>query len=125
MPILLSQLLEIIPADTQQRVTRAKERANATIRESIRRETGLLLNRQNTRKKTGVQESVSVPIRLLEGLPTEIDDLEYVISIVTRSNNVHLSNIIRIYEVHIEEYCVIRIIIPSQKTRICLVSTIY
>lgn len=78
MPIRLSELIKKIPADTEERVLRAKERLNSGIRDAMRRETGLLLNRRDTQNaKTKKNENVSVPVRLLAGLPASLTDMSF------------------------------------------------
>lgn len=78
MPIRLSELIKKIPADTEERVFRAKDRMNSGIRDAMRRETGLLLNRresQDTKTKKG--ENISVPVLLLPGLPAPLIDMSF------------------------------------------------
>lgn len=78
MPILLSELIKKIPADTEERVLRAKDRMNSTIRDAMRRETGLLLNRRDTHdEKSKKSESISVPVRLLAGLPAALNHMSF------------------------------------------------
>jgi len=78
MAIRLDQLLKMIPADTEDRVDRTRERINTTAREAMRRETGLLLNRRdgkdsNKRK----QDNISVPVKLRAGLPAPLRDVSF------------------------------------------------
>lgn len=78
MPIRLDQLLKMIPADTEERVDRTRERINTTAREAMRRETGLLLNRRDSKDSGGrKQEMINVPVRLKAGLPTPVKDLTF------------------------------------------------
>lgn len=78
MPIRLDQLLKMIPADTEERVDRTRERINTTAREAMRRETGLLLNRRDSKDSTDrKQETVNVPVRLKAGLPAPVQDLAF------------------------------------------------
>ena len=73
MPIRLSELIKKLPADTEERVLRAKECMNSGIRNAMRRETGLLLNRRDTHDtKIKKNENISVPVRLLPGLPASL-----------------------------------------------------
>ncbi|MGR3174546.1 MAG: hypothetical protein ACUZ8N_08120 [Candidatus Scalindua sp.] len=51
MPILLQELLQKIPDDTEKRVDRTRKRINTEVREAIKRETGLALNRKEIGKK--------------------------------------------------------------------------
>jgi hypothetical protein len=46
MPILLTDLIKKLPSDTPDRVRASKERFNTRIREALRRETRLSLNRR-------------------------------------------------------------------------------
>lgn len=77
MAIRLSQLLARIPSDTQERVDKARKRANGMIREALRRETGLLLNRQDKTADDRQSESISVPITLAPGLPESLQDFSF------------------------------------------------
>lgn len=56
----LEELIRYVPADTEQRVSKAKERLNQVIREILRRETGLRPQMQD------------FPVRIVPGLPREL-----------------------------------------------------
>jgi hypothetical protein len=64
--IRLEELLARLPSDTQERVARTKDRFNNNVREALRQETGMRLNRDS---QAGPGESVNVPITLIPGLP--------------------------------------------------------
>jgi hypothetical protein len=51
MSIRLQELLENIPDDTEERVDRTRKRINNEVREAIKRETGLALNRKDIGQK--------------------------------------------------------------------------
>jgi hypothetical protein len=59
----LEDLVQRIPKDTEERVTRTKERYNQRVREVLRQETGLRLNR------AAGEETTQVRIAVLPGLP--------------------------------------------------------
>ena len=62
MPILLEELIQQVPVETEEKVKKAKEAFNARIREALRRETRLSLQRHDG-------TNVAVPIRVVPGLP--------------------------------------------------------
>lgn len=76
MPILLSDLIKKLPSDTPDRVKAAKERFNTRIREALRRETRLGLNRRKDDLIGGRDEMVSVQITIQPGLPEGLQQLE-------------------------------------------------
>lgn len=65
MNIALEHLLSQIPSDAQERVERTRELINRPIREALRQETGLRLDRNG-------QDEARVSIRLVPGLPTSL-----------------------------------------------------
>lgn len=76
--ILLSELIKSVPHDTEERVKRAKDRYNNSIRDAMRRETGLLLNRRDAKaESTKSSDNINVPIRILPGLPAELDNFSF------------------------------------------------
>jgi hypothetical protein len=76
MPILLTDLIKKLPSDTPDRVKAAKERFNPKIREALRRETRLGLNRRKDDLLGGRDELISVPITVPPGLPEGLQPLE-------------------------------------------------
>ena len=65
MNVTLEHLLSQIPSDTQERVERTKEVLNRPIRDALRQEAGLRLDRAG-------QDEAIVSIRLVPGLPTSL-----------------------------------------------------
>ncbi|MDK9701108.1 MAG: hypothetical protein OEM52_13280 [bacterium] len=76
MAILLRDLIKQIPSDTQDRVDQTRTRFNSTIRELIKQETGLMLRRGEA-DKGNKTESVSVPVKLVPGLPIALQDISF------------------------------------------------
>lgn len=79
--ILLDELIKQLPPDTEARVEAAKNRLNASIRDGLRKETALRLNRQgrdseNIQSRRSPTEFINVPIRILPGKPEEFEDRE-------------------------------------------------
>jgi hypothetical protein len=75
MPILLQELIQALPSDSPERVRKAKERFNARVRDSLRRETRLSLHRR-TNQQTKDDEIVNVPILVVAGLPEPLLPLD-------------------------------------------------
>src|SRR5689334_23170956 len=69
MNLKLETLLSQIPSDTEERVERTKDLLNKPIREALRQETGLRLER------SGYDEAI-VTIHLVTGFPTSLRQLE-------------------------------------------------
>jgi hypothetical protein len=67
MAIRLSKLIENLPAGTEDRIKKAKDRWNSRIREALRRETRLSLHRRDD--STGKDDNVLVPVSVCPGLP--------------------------------------------------------
>ena len=80
--MLLSELLETIPSDTEERVRRTRDRLNQQIREILRQETGFRLRRaasergeqlsvfeEEEQPQPDTQESVTVRVNLVPGSP--------------------------------------------------------
>ena len=57
-----------LPSDTEERVTKAKERMNRPVRDALREETGLTLNRINP-DRHAPRTNFAVPIAIEPGLP--------------------------------------------------------
>ncbi|MFO0905724.1 MAG: hypothetical protein U0939_22140 [Pirellulales bacterium] len=76
MTIRLTKLIALLPADTEQRVEKTRTRADHRIRDVLRRETGLQLNR-DLKQAASRTDPVSVPIDIKPGLPAELEDLEF------------------------------------------------
>jgi hypothetical protein len=71
MSILLEDLINKLPSDSAERVSKTKDRLNRKIRDALRHETGLKLSR-------GISESddtagISVPIKILPGVPAQLE----------------------------------------------------
>lgn len=69
MPILLSDLIQKLPSDTEDKVRRAKERFNERIRDALRRETRLSLNRGTGETRDRRDDTVQVQVSVDPGLP--------------------------------------------------------
>jgi hypothetical protein len=70
MSIPLDELLKTIPGDTEEKVEQTYKRLNTNAREYMRQETRLFLNRSETPAEgRPPRDQVSVPIRLVPGLP--------------------------------------------------------
>jgi hypothetical protein len=75
MNIKLQILIQQIPEDSEERVDLIRKRMNPILREAIRKETGLLLNRHEMAVGAKASdELVTVPIRLIPGIPRELKD---------------------------------------------------
>jgi hypothetical protein len=76
--MLLEQLLESIPSDTEERVRRTRDRLNQNIREILRQETGLRFRRMAKTAvapddgRQGISEAVTVRVQIVPGLPTSL-----------------------------------------------------
>ena len=78
MVVRLSTLLEQLDKTTSQRVDQARKRFGPAIREALRQETGLLLNRSridSDGRQTG--EGSTVPIQVTAALPEELHSFEF------------------------------------------------
>lgn len=74
----LYELIEKLPKDTEERVEKARKRFNVAVREILRQETGLRLNRPGRERPEAVtEEVVAVPITVVPGLPQPLKDLEF------------------------------------------------
>jgi hypothetical protein len=74
MSITLSELLKKMSPDTEERVDKTRQVYNPIIREALRKEMAFVLNRQALEGST---ESVTVPIKLTEGRPDNMEDMEF------------------------------------------------
>jgi len=76
----LRSLIERVPEDTIERVDKARLRWNQPVREVLRQETGLRLNRPDAGRALGaqqtLQEAVGVPVRVEPGLPEALRSVE-------------------------------------------------
>jgi hypothetical protein len=77
MSITLSSLLKNVPRDTFNRVDRTRKRIGATIREALRQETGLLLNRRDASPPDTKHETFAVPVSVVAGLPEILSDFVF------------------------------------------------
>ena len=74
----LYELIERLPKDTEERVEKARKRFNVAVREILRQETGLRLNRPGReRAETITEEIVIVPIAVVPGMPQPLKDMEF------------------------------------------------
>jgi hypothetical protein len=77
MSIKLERLLEQIPKDTMERVDRTRKQIGSSIRDAIRRETGLMLQRRGLGSDSESRENISAPVFLEAGLPTILSKVEF------------------------------------------------
>jgi hypothetical protein len=81
MSVRLEALLARVPEEAGDRVDKARIRWNRPIREMLRQETGLRLNRAEATRGSGAQQSlvdsVGVPIKVLPGLPEKLKSVEF------------------------------------------------
>lgn len=74
----LHDLIEKLPKDTEEQVEKARKRFNPAVREMLRQETGLRLNRPGRERPEAVtEEIIAVPITVVPGLPQPLKDLEF------------------------------------------------
>lgn len=74
----LYELIRKLPKDTQERVEKARKRFNVAVREILRQETGLRLNRPGReRLETVTEEMVIVPIAVVPGMPQPLKEMEF------------------------------------------------
>ena len=74
MAISLEELLLKIPDDTEERVDHTRTQINIEVREAIKRETGLVLNRKVTDQN---RTNISVPVMLVPGIPEVLKRVIY------------------------------------------------
>jgi hypothetical protein len=81
MSISVEQLLAKIPDDTMSRVDQTRKRIGPVLREALRKETGLMLNRREreaTHMDGGERRgSISVPVALVPGIPTVLEEVSF------------------------------------------------
>ena len=78
MSITLSELLQRVPEDTQGKVEQTRKRFGPALREIVRHDTGLMLNRQEALSEATVSEAnVSVPVNVTAGIPTALRELKF------------------------------------------------
>ena len=79
MAIQLEELLLEVPVEAKTLVDRTRKRVSSAVREAIRQETGLLLNRYNVDQpdRDNRVDAVSVPVSLLPGMPVELEGTEF------------------------------------------------
>ena len=77
MAILLSKLIEKVHSNTKTRVSKTRKRFNPILREAIRSETGLVLNRKSRGSDYPYDDNsnISVPVSLKPGLPESLRNL--------------------------------------------------
>lgn len=70
MAVLLSELLAGLPVDVEHTVNRTRNRLSKAVRDGLRNQTGLLLNRMEATdtKSTAGQKSVAIPVSLEPGI---------------------------------------------------------
>jgi hypothetical protein len=71
MPIYLTELIDRLPSDTAERVKKAKDKHNTRVRNALRHETGLKLNRGES--ESADASRTSVPIKVQAGLPVALE----------------------------------------------------
>lgn len=80
MSVPLWSLIERVPEDAMERVDKARLRWNQPVREVLRQETGLRLNRPDAGRASGaqqtLQDAVGVPVRVEPGLPEALRSVE-------------------------------------------------
>ncbi len=76
MSIRLTELVKRLPPDTQQRVEEAKKRHGNAVREALRAETALRLNRPDADSR-GEEESRSIPVYVKAALPLSLEKFEF------------------------------------------------
>lgn len=67
--MLLSQLLQRVPNTVQRQVETTRQRLNTPLREYLRKETGLLLNRGDHEPDARSSDLKAIPITLVAGMP--------------------------------------------------------
>lgn len=77
MAVRLADLLSEIDPDTYHRVDHTRKRVGAALREALRQETGLLLNRQEVSPADERHSTVTVPVSLVVGLPEPLRDCAF------------------------------------------------
>jgi hypothetical protein len=74
----LDQLIGQLPKDTWKRVEKTRERFNPLVREALRQETGLKLNRsERARQDRYEEERVTVQITVESGLPKPLQEMDF------------------------------------------------
>ena len=76
MAVALNELLKKIPEDTEYRVDQTRKRIGNSVREAIRRETGLILSGKDP-GRPGRKRNISVPVKLVAGLPVRLLDFTF------------------------------------------------
>lgn len=79
MSISVRDLLTKISPDTEKQVDQIRKRIGPVLREALRKETGLMLNRREVSSSDTpvAQESISVPIHLVTGVPTVLKSVSF------------------------------------------------
>jgi hypothetical protein len=79
MGINIDDLLLKVPAKAKEEVDRAKKRFNSMLRDAVRQETGLLLNRSSAEKNypEGLGDNISVPVKILPGYPDSVQNVDF------------------------------------------------
>lgn len=97
MGIKLSQLVAMVPSQTEDRVKLVKDSFNRVSRTILRRETGLRLGIGEDVAKASGQASVSVPIYIKPGIPDGLEDIEF-------PDDQRLSLLLAPWRKHLEEF---------------------
>jgi hypothetical protein len=99
MNISLQELVRRVPDNTEKRINQVRKRAGAVLRDAIRQETGLLLNRRSLEGSQTAQRdrSVSVPVKLEPGMPESLrwlkfEDDFWIIAILSRCRRALVSS---------------------------------
>jgi hypothetical protein len=74
--MLLEELLSMVPGDTEERVERTRSRTNQQIRDALRHEMALRLNRRGGDEKAGSSIAAGVKVSVLPGLPLPLQKRE-------------------------------------------------
>ena len=77
MPVLLKELIDKLPLNTEKRVQDTKKRFIQIIQGEIRKESGLLLNRQIINPGIHHTGSVSIPVTVTQGIPVSLRHLTF------------------------------------------------
>lgn len=77
MPISIGTLIQRLPKDIEQRVNDAKKRFIQIIQGELRKESGLLLNRHTVKHRPDQTESISIPVTVSAGIPTQLRNLQF------------------------------------------------
>ena len=72
----LNELIRQLPQDTEKRVEQTRKQFLQTFQGEIRRESGLVLNRDSLIPSKGNSNHVSIPVRVVAGIPTVLHTVD-------------------------------------------------